>query len=417
MKRSALDHLEQALQLLRGQSAQGWCYYLAGAVPFLLMVLTFDRDMRSDYSAQRSVLESLLCAMAFFWNSVWKARFSGTLAAVLSGEEQKREHNSFWQTLYVQSVLQTFKLVVLPLAVISVFPLAWTCAIFRYVNIEADHARVTLPSVIRKSATNATRSFPSAWFALVVLLAIGAVLFVNLFIAVVLLPQLTKAFTGYENEWTRNAGSVLSFNLFAVALALTWLLIDPVLQAYFVVRSFEMEARSSGRDLLMRVRRVAAVILVSAAIGASAHTASAAERTLSKDEVDRSVASVLTTDGDFQWQRLQDQGGTGNSFIDRIARDVRTAIHYVRGWVSKIAAVLSGLLPQRTTPMPQKPATPHPQAEVQWWMYAIGSIILLALIIAVFRTRSETEVLSKTDSMADAMPPDIESEQLLATDM
>lgn len=439
--------------------------YFFGAVPFLLILLYFVRDMASGLAAGRCLAESLLCALAFFWHCFWKARFAGELASALACEPEP-EHSGVAKCWFVQMVLQTLKLFVLPLALIAVVPSVWTCAFFRSVTIEADRPGGILRAAIRRSASQAS-AFPRAnWMALLLTTAMGGVVFVDLLILILLLPQLAKISTGYENEWTRNAAHLLSFGLVATAIALAWFVMDPMLQAYFVVNRFHSEARRDGRDLLVRLRRMAALLPIVLAIGmitipaecrgsepteapglargaagpslirtspnqtghrslavaalkpnGSVGAATIRERnsaifraqTVSKQDLNKAVAHVLQRD-EFSWQRAG-RSGIGDSFFGGLSREVHAAVHRAELWIAKTIHRLFGGSPAEKKP---KPLYGHPRPE--WWMYAIGGIILLAILTALFRRRARRAVIPKQTAL-DAKQLDAADEQMLATDV
>jgi hypothetical protein len=409
--------LEEALELLRLLPADGWMQYLLGAVPFLLAVVAFLRDMSSGYAAGRCLTESLVCALALCWNGLWKARFAGTLGRTLASDEAIAR-SSFGQCLYIQLVFQSLKLLVLPLALVSILPLAWTCAFFRTANREADDAPCTLVGVARISAKHASVSLRSTWGALLLFVAMGAVVFVNVFVLLLFLPELMKIFTGYENEWTRNAGRILNFNLFTIAVAITWFLIDPLIQSYFVVRCFYNEARTTGRDLLIRLRRVAAAMLLGIAIGSAAAPARASlppapSQSLSSGELDRAVTRALRRD-EFEWQRTRQAPDTGNPFVDRISRDLDKAIHQVRSWIS---AVRNAIRKMMASPKAAADHSPDRRAGLRlaWWMCAIAAAIVLAMLFVLFRGR--VGLPSTPEAGASPDRPDIMNDQTVATDL
>ncbi|HEX7359160.1 MAG TPA: hypothetical protein VF283_01585 [Bryobacteraceae bacterium] len=422
----ALDRWEEALQLLRRQRAGSWMRYFFGAIPFLLILLYFVRDMASGLAAGRCLPESLLCVLAFFWHCYWKARFAGELASALEREPEAK-HSGVAQCLFVQMVLQSLKLFLLPLALIAVVPSVWTCAFFRSATLEADRPGCTLRTVVRRSASQAS-AFPRAnWLALLLTMALNAVVFIDLLILILLLPQLTKIFTGYENEWTRNAGHLLSFNLVAAAIALAWFLMDPMLQAYFTVNRFHSVARRDGRDLLVRLRRMAALLPIVLAIGvttipavctasetpteprASARGAALSAQTVSEQDLDKTVSETLSRD-EFGWERAS-QSGISNSFFGRLSREVNAALNRVGAWISE---VIHRLLGGQSEPKKQKRPRGHPRPAS--WMYAIGGIMLLAILAALARMRTRRTPVPNPPAPG-AKQPDAADEQMLATDV
>jgi hypothetical protein len=252
------------------------------------------------------------------------------------------------------------------------------------------------------------------------LLTAAAVIFVNVVAAVFLLPQLAKIFTGYENEWTRRSGEVFNLNLFAIAVGLTWLVMDPLMQAYFAVRCFYKEARTNGRDLLVRLRHLAALAVIALAIGSSAAAHSQtmsgqpiSRQAISGDELDRSLARVLQ-DEEFGWQHAQ-KAAKGNFFLDRIAHDVTGVMNRIGSWVSTLGNWIRKLAGENR--VVEKERAHHGGTQVQWWMYSIGAVILLAMLIALFRRRQPAGPAAPPETGADVKEPDLSDTRLLASDM
>jgi len=93
-------------------------------------------------------------------------------------------------------------------------------------------------------------------------------------------------FSGVETLFTRNPESLGGFNVFCVVLAITWLIIDPLVLSYAVVRCFYTEARTDGRDLLTRLRPAAVLALVLLALPFSPRLSA---ETISKDKLSQAM--------------------------------------------------------------------------------------------------------------------------------
>src|SRR5271163_1340211 len=84
-ERSAIDILEEAVNLLRSAPLRVWVVYLVGAVPFILALLFFLNDMtRSPFAFEHMGRASLGLAALYVWKNVWQAVFARRLYEMLS---------------------------------------------------------------------------------------------------------------------------------------------------------------------------------------------------------------------------------------------------------------------------------------------------------------------------------------------
>ena len=383
---NALDEIEEAVDLLRQQSARCWVLYLLGAVPFTLAVLAFARDLASGYGADQCLVESFFCAVVFFWASFWKARFASALLASMGAHDEPMQRNTALQCAFVQGALQAFKLLILPLAVISIIPLPWISALFRSVNAEANRPGATISGVLRRSAAQASTEPAKNWLGLLICCVAAVIVFANVFAMLMLLPESLKIFTGTENQWTRNAGRLANANTFAVAVAITWLVIDPVLQAYSTVRSFYFQARSDGRDLLMGLRRITATwLLLAFAMSTGvgwAQPARSITPNLSGTDVKRAVEQVVKKK-EFSWLRKSNQAPDNNWFGARLVRDIDRVIKRVGSWIEAFGKWIDKLLHPdedgHSGKNLQRPSAPR----LQWLLYSLIGILATALTMLV----------------------------------
>ena len=105
------------------------------------------------------------------------------------------------------------------------------------------------------------------WAILGVVSVGGLLLFLNILVMVALLPQIGRSFLGIEGELVRLGVRILNTMTFAVAAAITWLAVDPLLEAAYVLRCFYGAAVTSGEDLraaLRKVTTIAALLLAMA---------------------------------------------------------------------------------------------------------------------------------------------------------
>jgi hypothetical protein len=290
-----IDIIEGAIFLLRGQPAGAWAVEAAGSIPLLLTALYFFLDMTGGrFDSSRCAVEAFVCAVAFLWFNVCRARFAQLLAGTLLDQAP-----GAWKQAFDPATLalQSGKLFVWPAAMAALLPIGWTVAFFRG-NI-ALAGSGTMGSPVTRAARMAGQWPRQSWAIVVVLALFSAVVFLNLTILIVALPALVKAVSGTENAFTR-LGVSLSGPMLAVAAGLAWLVLDPLYQAVYSVRVFLCESRETGRDLLSALGRVALVTALAAGIVPAARAQQA--QPLTPKDLDAGIERVIHQP-EYAWTR------------------------------------------------------------------------------------------------------------------
>src|SRR5882724_8732413 len=104
-QRSAIDILEQAVNLLRAAPLAAVVAYLTGAIPFTLGLLFFLVDMsHSPFASEYLGIASLGLAALYIWKNVWQAVFAAKLYHVLSPRDMRS--GSIAKLIAMQAALQ-----------------------------------------------------------------------------------------------------------------------------------------------------------------------------------------------------------------------------------------------------------------------------------------------------------------------
>ena len=417
MPANPIQQIEEAIILLRRQDARAWVEYLLSAVPFLLTLLAFVHDMTAGYLAERCALESLACAFVYFWSCAWKARFGAALLATMNGPGSA-PRAGFWNVFYLQSILQSMKLMAFPFAAVSVLPLPWTSAFFRNAAIEAAMSGATLRRVIAKSAQRASFNMRGNWLGVLILCLLFFLVFVNIYVVLAGLPFLVRTLTGSESL-TRHSGGVFSFHVFCVVLALAWLVIDPLVLAYCVVRCFYSEARTDGRDLLARLQQVAALALLALLLAphSTIKAAETAPYAVSQQKLSAALRHAAESDG-YAWLRTRNeqQRGPGAAFFNRFSHDLAAAGKVVESWFSNLGKWLRELLERSPLHSSSKSSLAASKSDVHWLLYLVGALVLLAAIIAVVRLFAKAPE-PVTSDVGQTETHDLRADHILASDL
>ncbi len=234
------------------------------------------------------------------WKNVWQAVFAAKLYEVLSPRDARI--GNVLRLIVMQAALQ-------PLGLVLMLPFPWLIAFFRNVALFAALGVAEPVATARRQAMLWTRQ---NWGVLA-LMSLGALLlFLNLLITIAFLPQLVRTFLGIEGDLARLGAGILNRTTVAVAIALTWLVIDPLLDAVYVLRCFYGESIATGADLSAALRRAAATILLAVMIfGIVPRPAVAQEApahpTIDPARLDRSMDEVVHR-REFTWRTARPAG-------------------------------------------------------------------------------------------------------------
>src|SRR5262249_44210337 len=130
---TALDLMEEATHVLRTAPASVIFPYYFGSVPFILGLLYFVADMtRSAFAEDRVFPFSAVLAGLFLWMKCWQTIFVVRLHAHFAGDAiEPLTVRRFFRILFVQTILQPSKLILVPISAIVMIPFAWVYAFYQ----------------------------------------------------------------------------------------------------------------------------------------------------------------------------------------------------------------------------------------------------------------------------------------------
>lgn len=161
---------------------------------------------------------------------------------------------------WTQAILQPTKVLVLPLALLTVLPFGSALAF--YENLTASGAAGSaggLESRFRRAARLAGLWPRQNHLALLILLLFSIVVFLNIATGLIQVPYLLKTFLGIESVFTRGSWAVLNTTYLAVCVGLAFLCVDPLVKVFYVLRCFHGESLGSGEDLRVGLGRIRAL--------------------------------------------------------------------------------------------------------------------------------------------------------------
>ena len=251
--KSALDLMEEAGYVLRNAPPQAVASYYIGTLPFLLAFLFFWADMgRNPYAYEHCAPAAFGLAILFAWMSAWQAVFAQALRSHLTGAPPA----PFGKLVFIEAVLQPTKFIVIPLAFLVTVPFAGAFAFYQNLFAISYRGDTGVRQACAASWRQARLRPIQNWTVLGIAAMLAIVVFANVAVALILAPQLLKSLLGIETPLTQGAVSPLNSTFLAIALALTYAILDPLIKTIYVLRCFYGESLGSGEDLRARMNAI-----------------------------------------------------------------------------------------------------------------------------------------------------------------
>ena len=425
-ERGALDILEEALHVLRQASIGTILVRLAGDLPFTLGWLYFATDMtRNPFAAERLPGESLALTALFISKSFWQGLFMVRLHRQLSPDAviaQTTTAPGITRLLVMQACLQPWALLVLPVLSLATIPFAWGVAFFRNVTLMAALGD---KDAVGNAYTQARLWTRQNWQILGIVSLGGLLLFANILIALVLVPEMARSFLGLEGDFTRLGMRILNGTTLSIALAITWLLIDPLLDSVYVVRCFYGASQRSGADLRARFKELTAklataalllvlvpVLLTIPAGNLSAQSTSSQNQKIDPSRLDESINRTIRQP-EFAWRTPRPEGPQPQGKWVDWTRSVLQMISGAFDWVSE---KLSKLFRRNLAVSDDTPAGSS-TFSLQAGMIIIGVVLVGAFVAAWLRMRRQKPLQAQAVTVAAAVPVDLNDESVSADQM
>jgi hypothetical protein len=448
--------VEEATHLLRRSPISAWLSFYLGTAPFVGYLFFFWSDMSRSASAPQHLLESsLILALLYWWMKVWQALYCERLMDIVEGrEEPARMRKRGWLRLVTsQAWIHATMPWVLTLSAIAALPLAWTYAFYHNVTVlAANHYREggRTKALIGKALAQ-SHYLPLQNHAMLSLLTlVGLLVFLNIFSGFILFNTLLKSFTGMDNEFTRTFTLYFSSPVLLLLISVCYLIMAPLVKALYVLRCFYGEARRTGADLDVRLRKLRsrqapALVLLMVALTIGLQTASAAEESSSSGKATadqlrqamvpgkRNTAPPLTVppadldnrikevlgESEFQWRFPRDAGPKREeswlgSMISVFTHWLDECMRDLGRWIGTIFDKLFGGKKEFS-----------PSGRDSGWLAALepityGLLIIIVSLLAVVlvRTWLQNRKKDEVEVAAEAVPEvNLENDNVLATQL
>jgi hypothetical protein len=365
---SAIELVEEAVHLLRRTPPGTFCIYYAGSAPFALGLVFFWARTTWFQSSSAAVAWSALGLVVLF--AAMKAAhadFCARLYAQRLGDEPPAwSFQRLGRLAVAQMRIQAWGILLLPLSLAIGVPFGWAYAYFQSASVLGDS-----PSLAADARAQAILWPGQNHLGQLVLSALLLAVWLNIAVAFWVVPWLANRLLGVENLFGFSGWWIANTTFLASTAIMSWLLVDPLIKAFFTLRVFYGRARRTGEDLRVELRMaqrgrrslaVAALAVVvasgmlSAPVGVQAAESTAPIQTVDQVRLNGAIDRVLEG-SDFRWRLRpmpQVDDGTNAKREGPIKRFLRAAINGVRDfmkWVGegfvKLRSWLRGLLRDR----------------------------------------------------------------------
>jgi hypothetical protein len=443
-EKGAVDIIEETTRMLRMLPAGTLGLYYAGSLPFVLAFLYFWADMsRGAFAHQYAAKAALSLTVLYIWMKCWQAAFCIRLKADLLGEAPP-----VWtvrrvlRVIAVQTAVQPFAFVALPVASVLMLPFVRVYAYFHHASA-AEGAAADIRDISRQAWREAGLFPAQAHIFVMIYSLLGAVVFLNCGTIIYLAPVLLNAFLGVETAFSRASWGMFNTTLLMTTAAVTYLLTNPLAKAAFVLRSFYGESLKTGADLMVELAKlkaaakVAAVALLLGTLvfggtfdaAAEGHNAASpavqpAASAIAPSDLDRSIREVIAK-REYSWRMPkekiapEEEKGIVGRFLAAVMETLKDWLRPVGKWMKKalnwlVERIVGWLMPSQA----------EKKAEGDWIeplrialtaVVAVAAAFLLFVLWRVYRGRRTVKPAAALPLAASA--PDITKEETQADEL
>jgi len=465
--------IEEAVHVMRTAPVSVLLLYYVGTLPLVLAVLFFWTDMSHGAFAESRLLPgSLLVAVAFIWMKAWHAMFARGVHEFISGASASGVSiRRFMRVAAIQGYHHALGIIALPLSFVAILPFPWVFAYYQNLTALGD-----LDAVEPGNLTGESRRQASAWplqnvtimwllspfllmsglvlysavmpivnsaggelaqvmvylYAGIFMLAVlplsplGAVIAINLNIAVSAVPTLANMWFGIETPFTQ---AIVQNNTttWAIVCGLAFLVMDPTMKTAYTLRCFYSQSRRTGVDLEVGLRRirnrsgVGVILIVATASAIFSGAASAQERPLegvNTIQLDSAIQETLQQ-REYAWRLPREYdfdnpvSGLLGGILKEVVSKIVNAIRAISDWLQPLWDMIRGLF--NGPGDGNRIAGGITAAGLRTFLLGAAALFVLTLAGYLLRRWYTGRVGDvNAESVAVAPPPDLEDENITA---
>jgi hypothetical protein len=432
-QKSALRIIEEAVHLLRTGPGLLLSVYYLGSVPFVLGLLYFWADMsRSPNASEYSAAAALGLAFLFVWMKVWQSIFALRVHDRISGDlTHRRSPGQLASIAATQTLIQATRFFVMPVAALLAIPFGYCYAFYQNAAVSAVRDSQEFKPACQWAWRQAKLWPRQNHLLIAIFWLFGLVVFLNVSMATLIIPQLLKSLLGVDSVFTLGGVAVLVNSTFWIAmLGVTYLILDPLVKTAYVVRCFYGSALASGADLKTELNRIlnpgakiiAGLLIVVFGI-VPVRLIAQTPATVAPDQLNQSIEEVMSRP-EFSWRMPREKAeekepepqGPLEAALkwlwDTIAKGIKT----IKGWITSFMDWLESLLPEsRGQPVGGDKNWKKPVRMVLFLLLVLFLAIMAFIFIRIWRRRQVKPV--ETISTSAIPVPDLTDEKVKADEL
>jgi len=434
--RPALELIETAVHLLRTAPAGVLLSYYAGSMPCLLGLLYFWADMSRGAFARDHLIEAALSTAALYlWMKCWHAVFAAKLRAhLLLAPEAPWTIARVARLALLQTAIQPIGLFVRPIAAQILIPYVWTYSFFQNVGVLGDGTRPGFGEIARAAARQAGFWPRQAYAVLASMTGFMFFVWLNVCTAFGFAPMLLKTLFGIETAFSRNPWAMLNTTTFAATLAATYLCIDPIRKALFVLRCFHGSSLQSGEDLRVELKSlrpparavVAALLLMGTLLAGPLAPLRAADPPpprVESTELNGALDRVLQK-REYAWRlprgaeaAADAKKGWFTTFFEGLWKKLTKTVKQVVKWIQKVYEWLRKAFDREPKPQDSSErGNINWSSTARWTLIALLAALLIILGVVLWRwrqgRRTEVAVAQPVAAVPDLNEENVTADQL-----
>lgn len=251
--------IEESVHMLRSCPAWSWVTYLTGTVPFLACLIIFWAEMVNSGLARHHLPAGALAVTAsYLWMKCWQTYWILHVRNTVVGDSRRFTLRQRLQIARRQVSLQPWGLIAFPASILLVIPYPWVLAYFQNLTVcEALDPSDDNPVTAKAARFAGVELKQLILFSLLWIKILVVFILLNWLTILALLPYIMLKLFGVDSEFVRSPYALFSNSTFyIVALALTYLTLDPLLKTFFFLRCYYAESLTSGMDIRVRLKRL-----------------------------------------------------------------------------------------------------------------------------------------------------------------
>ena len=467
--KSAVQILEEAQHLLRTAPLSAITAYMIGTVPFILGLLYFWADMsRNAFAADRCGSLALGLAFLFVWMKCWQTVFASTLRRHLTGEQSAQwTAPRVGRMMLTQCLVQPIGLLVLPVAMGMAVPFYAAYAFYQNVTTLGDglddgtavrsarrlailwpaqnHLVLWMVSpwilgtgmalafgatamsfslnpeiVVENSMGWLWAGFLMMYIMVFPCSPLGTLVAVNIAIGMMALPYMLRSLLGIDTVFVMSGPYALLNTTFVTTVwGLSYLVLDPVAKAAYVVRCFYGASRTTGEDLHAQLRRlgrpvaVVALLLILLVPGQAAGTVAAPS--IDSETLSQTMDEVLS-EPEYAWRLPRERSqilSEHRSLLSSLAWNISEALRKVFSFIGRIVDWIGDRF--KRTPSTAANAQDWDAQVRALWIGALVAVLAFGSFLAYRTWRLRAPVQEASASELPGTAPDLADAGLLAS--